>query len=144
MIDLPPQLPKPFAPPPNVVEKCVSASSAYFAVPVTVIKAIMEVEGGKVGTLSRNKNGTYDIGIMQINTVNLGYVKKRFPKVGWRELAYNPCINIAVGTWMLSEHIKASNQFWIGVGNYHSKTPHYRTIYLRKVAAAYKRQIAKR
>lgn len=143
MFDLPPQLPKPFPAPATVVEKCVKASSQYFRVPPSVIKAILEVEGGKVGTLSKNRNGSYDMGLMQINTVNLKWIKSRFPSVGWKELTYNPCVSIGVGTWILSEQIKGADSFWIGVGNYHSKTPRFRNIYLKKVAVAYKKQISR-
>lgn len=140
MIDIPPNLPPPVSPPAQVIEYCVNSSSQRFRIHPLVIKSIIEVEGGKIGTLSLNSNGSYDMGIMQINTINLPMIRKRFPKLTWSQIAFSPCTNIAIGTWLLSRHLKSTNNdVWKAVGNYHSKTPKYHKRYLRLIGKAYRR-----
>jgi soluble lytic murein transglycosylase-like protein len=82
------------------------------------------------------------MGIMQINTIHLPDINRSFPGKGWRDVAFSPCINIGIGTWILAQRMSETSNYWEGVGNYHSKTPKYRTIYLKKVYKAYKRLLA--
>lgn len=141
MFELPPNLPPVQEVSERVIERCVSYSANYFNINKNVIKSIIIVEGGKAGTMSRNSNGTYDMGIMQINTIHLPDIRRKYPTVTWREVAYDPCINIGIGTWILSQRlseVKDRQDYWIGVGNYHSKTPKYRNRYLKKIYAAYR------
>lgn len=131
------KLPAPVPASDRIVEQCVSHAARHFDINPLVVMSILKVEGGKVGTLSKNKNGTYDMGLMQINTIHLPEIKKKYPRVGWKELTYNPCVNIGVATAILNDRMKGSKDYWNGVGNYHSKTPKYREIYLKKVKRAY-------
>ena len=109
--------PAPYPVPEPVVAECVSTASRTYAVPELVIRTILKVEGGKVGTMSRNTNGSYDLGPMQINTINLSLINKEYPFLTWKHITYNPCINIMVGTWFLSSKIRArKGVIWEGVG----------------------------
>ena len=139
MFSLPPNLPPPEPVPPSVMEKCVNYSARYFKIDPLVIKSIAEVEGGKIGTMSRNSNGTYDMGIMQINAIHLPDIKRKYPKLTWRDIAYRPCVNIGIGSWILKQRLVETSDFWKGVGNYHSKTPKYRKRYLSKIYPVYKK-----
>lgn len=141
MFELPDDLPRPVKPSDKVINTCVNAASRHFSIHPAVIKSIIAVEGGKIGTMSRNSNGTYDMGIMQINTIHLPDIKRKFPSIGWREVAYKPCVNIGIGSWILSQRMKETSNYWKGVGNYHSKTPKFRKIYLKKIYKAYKKEI---
>jgi len=38
------------------------------------------------------------------------------------DLQYNPCINVAVDTWILAQSIASGKDLWHGVGNYNSQT----------------------
>nr|WP_229650316.1 lytic transglycosylase domain-containing protein [Vibrio splendidus]MCC4882976.1 lytic transglycosylase domain-containing protein [Vibrio splendidus] len=138
MFELPPNLPPPKEVSESVIERCVSYSANHFDINKNVIKSIVLVEGGKAGTMSRNSNGTYDMGIMQINTIHLPDIKKKYPTVTWKDVAYDPCINIGIGSWILSQRLKEASSYWVGVGNYHSKTPKFRNRYLKKIYAAYR------
>ncbi len=138
MLDLPPNLPDPYSPTPVQMNMCINFASQRYKVNPLVIKAITIVEGGKIGTFSKNTNNTYDIGIMQINSIHLPDIKRKFPNVGASELAYNTCVNIAIGTWILHQRLSETDNFWEGVGNYHSKTPAKRRAYLSKIYPAYK------
>ena len=51
---------------------CMLAVAAYYGLPPRVLPAIQAVEGGQVGTASRNTDGSEDLGVMQVNTRWLG------------------------------------------------------------------------
>ncbi|MDO9209094.1 MAG: lytic transglycosylase domain-containing protein, partial [Sulfuricurvum sp.] len=51
----------------------------------------------------------------------------------------NPQINIFVGSWLLSEHIKERGFNFQAIGNYHSKTQVYKERWLRRLVVALKR-----
>lgn len=130
-------LPQPKAVDPAVLDYCVNTAAKHFSIHPDVIHTILKVEGGKIGTLARNSNGSYDLGPMQLNTIHLPDIKKNFPHLTWRDLAYKPCVNIGVGTWILYNRLQETPNFWKGVGNYHSKTDKHRRVYLKKVYSAY-------
>lgn len=138
MIDLPPNLPPPVDVSQQLVYQCAEYAGKHYDVSPYIVMAVIDIEGGKAGTISKNTNGSYDLGVMQINTINLKEIKKTFPRIDWRVLAYEPCVNIGIGTWLLSKRISEANNLWTGVGNYHSKTPKYHQRYLSKVYVAYK------
>lgn len=128
----------PYPVPEQKLTECVSTASATYGVPELVIRAVLKQEAGLVGTMSRNSNGSYDLGPMQINTVNLELISKKYPFLDWRHITYNPCINIMVGTWFLKEKIKnRGGVIWEGVGDYHSVTPSKRSVYLRSFLTHY-------
>ena len=139
MLDIPIDLPPMVDLTPGLLDTCVLYASKKFEVNTLVIRSIVEVEGGKIGTVSKNSNGTYDLGVMQINTIHLKDIARKYPGVGWQELAYKPCINIAVATWILKKRISETDDYWRGVGNYHSKTRKYHDIYLSKIVKVYRR-----
>ena len=124
--------------PPAVMTYCANESSKRFNISPYIIKAIARVEGGKIGTMSRNSNGTYDLGIMQLNTTNFKRIKRAFPTVTKADLVLKPCINIYIATWWLSREIKsAKGDVWKGIGNYHSRTPKYHNRYLKRFKEHY-------
>lgn len=116
--------------------ECINQAAVTYYVPAKVILSVLAVEGGEVGMAKRNTNGTYDYGPMQINSI---WISKIAP-YGYtqEELQYDPCVNVMVGTWILSKEIANSNgNFWWGVGDYHSATVPLNQNYQNKVAYAY-------
>jgi len=47
---------------------CIAHVAAFYEEPVTALNALLRIEGGQVGTVSRNANGTADLGPYQVNT----------------------------------------------------------------------------
>lgn len=118
-------------------QHCIDKASRDFSVPSVVIESIIEVEGGKVGTKSKNSDGSYDYGIMQINTwwFRHGPLRKQY-NVSIEEVTNNACINIYIGTWILATELANAKDFWTGIGNYNSnikKKPRAHVIYKNKV-----------
>lgn len=124
--------------PEPVMNKCIGIAAQTYNIEPTVLRALQAQEGGKIGTISRNDNGSFDLGPMQINTINLPEIKRAFPFLSWRHIVYEPCINIMIGAWFLRKKIDNRNgNVWEGVGDYHSRTPAKRIIYLRSFLAHY-------
>lgn len=123
-------------------DRCIVSASRKYDVHPLVILSIMKVENGKIGTLSKNSNGTFDLGPMQLNTINIDFLGREFPGLTWKHVAYDLCTNIFVGTYFLKQKIEEADSYWDGVGNYHSKTPKYRKRYLSKVIPKYKEFVA--
>lgn len=115
----------------DVPIECINHAAVTYHVPATLIISVLKTEGGKNGMASRNRDGTYDYGPMQINTcwlnklANYGYTK--------HDMQYNPCANVAVGAWILAQGIAEGKNVWNGVGNYHSHTPYLNNRYNSKV-----------
>ena len=116
--------------------ECINQAAITYHVPAALIISVLGVENGKVGMASANKNGTFDYGPMQINTIWLDKIK---PYGYTREMIqYNPCSNVMVGTWILSVNIATSKNLWQGIGGYHSYTPHLNRSYSNKVSGVYR------
>lgn len=119
----------------DVPIECINRAAMAYHVPATLIISILNVEGGHKGTASKNKNGTYDYGPMQINSIWLSTIK---PYGYTKEMIqYNPCANVWVGSWILSRKIAESPQLWRGIANYHSCQLDKNVYYQHKVWNTY-------
>jgi hypothetical protein len=98
---------------------------------------LLNVEGGALGHVSWNTNGTADIGPVQVNTANLPDVAAHWHATiadTYKAVRDNFCANVEAGAWILRRDLdEARGDFWEGVGYYHSHTPEHKTQYLRQV-----------
>ena len=106
---------------------CINHAAIVYHVPATVILSVIKQESGRNGQAVHNKNGTFDYGVMQINTIwlsklaNYGYTKE--------DLQYNACKNVEAGTWILAQGLAKGKTTWQGIGNYNSHTTKYNKRY---------------
>lgn len=121
--------------------QCVFESSIRRNVPANVLLGLIELEGGREGTIRKNRNGTLDLGRVQINSRHLkelqGYGNVPANTVAYY-LTFDGCYNIDVAAFLLSRHI-ASNpdqNFWIRAAKYHSRTPSLNLPYALRLRAA--------
>lgn len=107
-------------------DSCIASASSRYGVPELLIKAVIRTEGGKTGhTSARNANGTYDLGLMQINEIHLSQPPHKLMRLGItrQTLINNECVNIMVGTYILSVELAKPGEYWWNVGSYNSRTP---------------------
>lgn len=119
---------------------CIIAATAYYHLPPRVLPSIQAVEGGQVGMVHMNQNGTADLGLMQVNTIWLQplAVQARLPagEVAAR-LVHDPCFNIAAAAAIMHLHMTETHgNLMRAIGLYHSHTPTLSMDYQRKVLAA--------
>ncbi len=81
--------------------------------------------------VNHNSNGSYDYGLMQINSSWEPMLRK--VGISWDSLA-DPCTNVMVGAWVLSQCIRDYGYTWPAVGCYNSRTPSKRDRYAARIA----------
>lgn len=82
-----------------------------------------------------NKNGSVDVGLMQINSCHISAIGKDV----WDKLIIDPCLNVTVGAWYLRKCIDKYGENWQAVGCYHSQNPKHGIPYANKIYATWKR-----
>ncbi len=116
---------------------CIEAAASIHRLQPAVLLILLNVEGGSLGRVSGNTNGTVDIGPMQVNQIWLPMVAAHWDASvvqAYRALRDDFCANMEAGAWILRQGIDdAHGDFWEGVGYYHSHDPGYKADYLRKV-----------
>ena len=105
---------------------CMIATAHAYHFPLPVLQGIHSVEGGKVGTVALNKNGTADLGLMQVNTSwlpVLSYATGLSPSVLRSRLTNDACFSIAMAGSILDLYRQETHgDVWKAVGFYHSHT----------------------
>ena len=119
---------------------CMAAVAAFYHLPPRALPAIQQVEGGEVGRVSGNGDGSQDMGVMQINTIWLGPLARRtgLPEGEVRRrLIGDACFNIAAAGAILRIYLdEERGDLMRAVGDYHSHTPARNSAYQAKVLAA--------
>ena len=119
---------------------CMLAVAAFYGLPPRVLPAIQAVEGGRVGTESRNTDGSDDLGVMQVNTRWLAPIAQltALPEPVARErLVGDACFNIAAAGAILSAHLRRTDgDLMRAIGDYHSRTPDRHAAYAARVRDA--------
>src|SRR5574338_1348478 len=95
---------------------CWEAAANAYGIPVAVLKAVAKTESSfNPKAKNRNPNGTFDIGLMQINSAWLPTLKQyRVDEVTLQE----PCTNLKVGAWILANNAKKLGWNWNAIGAY--------------------------
>ena len=105
---------------------CMILVAKLYGLPPRVLPSIQAVEGGRPGIVSVNKDGSADLGVMQINTswVPALVAYTRLPQAVVRErLTNQACFNIAAAGAIMRTYLNEThNDLMRAVGNYHSHT----------------------
>jgi soluble lytic murein transglycosylase-like protein len=118
----------------------MAAVAALNGLPPRVLPAIQAVEGGRVGAVHRNADGSEDYGLMQVNSRWLP-VLARYSGLNEAELRARlialPCFNIAIAGAILRTYLdETGGDLMRAVGNYHSHTPGLNRAYQAQVLGA--------
>lgn len=116
----------------GVSATCIDNAAKANHVQVTLLRGILATEGGQVGQIHQNNNGSYDMGPAQINSTWLSKLAEM--GISKDQVINDGCLNVNIGAWILSQAMQGADpnqpaQFWQHVGNYNSNTPAYNQRY---------------
>jgi hypothetical protein len=127
---------------------CMLAAAQYYHLPPRVLPSIHVVEGGFPGAIHPNRDGSDDLGVMQINTrwvtpltayINRQPGSHMAPAAVHDRLVADPCFNISAAALIVQTEWTNAGRDWLrAVGNYHSHTPPLHDAYLARVMDAAK------
>lgn len=116
---------------------CFDDAAAWQGVHAGVLRAISLRENSRCdATVHINRNGSRDIGCMQINSIHL-------PELAAYGISADAlkdrCVNIFVGARHYKKMLLKYGNTWTAVGAYHSETPLHRDAYARDVEAIFRK-----
>lgn len=122
--------------PDAVTSACIEGAARFYHLPIALFSAVLRTEGGTVGQIHRNANGSYDMGPAQINSTWLPTLARS--GITRSMVINNGCLNVSLGAWILAQAMTGADphdpvQYWQHVGDYNSHTPQLNTKYARMV-----------
>lgn len=109
------------------VERCILPAAEYHRVNQYILRAILKVESNlNPRAVGKNDNGTFDVGIGQMNTIHFKELRKH--GVTPDDLR-DACVGTYVAAWHLSKSIAKHGNTWFGIAAYHSATPYFNRRY---------------
>ena len=120
------------------VDSCIQSASIKYRISKRLLLALAYVEssGNSKIISSVNKNGSFDMGLMQINSE---WLPKLFKFGILQDDLMNPCISADVAGWILAQNIQKFGNTWAAVGHYNSNRAQQQEIYIRKVYTSFQR-----
>ena len=122
---------------------CMAFVASLNGLPPRVLPSIASVEGGRQGVASRNRDGSEDLGLMQVNTrwVNtIAHVVGLSAPQTRMLLLNDPCFNISAAGAILRTYLAESHgDLMRAIGDYHSHTRPLNWDYQAKVVRAAER-----
>ena len=116
---------------------CMVAAATAYHLPVHALPAIQAAEGGYIGAVRANTDGSHDLGLMQVNTrwiLPLARTMKLPAQTVTVRLILSPCFNVACAAAILRAYIgETQGNVWQAIGDYHSHTPGLNTAYRFRV-----------
>ena len=116
---------------------CVLDAARASGMPAAALFAILATEGGRMGEALSNKNGTWDLGCFQVNTVHLKDLAAM--GISARAVLCDGRANAHAAAWLLRKEYRRTGNLWEAIGTSHPRPPHRRDAYIRRVRANLKK-----
>lgn len=117
---------------------CYEEAGAMYGIAPRLLWTISKGESNlNPSAINYNTNGSYDFGLMQINSSWAPTLRKM--GIPWEALA-DPCTNVKVGAWVLAQCVQDYGYTWAAVGCYNSRTPSKRNRYASRIARLMSRE----
>lgn len=122
---------------------CMIMVATVAHLPPRVLPVIQHIEGGRVGLVRSDTNGTADLGVMQVNTIWVPALASRARlsrAVTARNLIDDPCFNIAAAAFILRVYLQQTGGALLpAIGDYHSHSGNINRAYTLQAEAAARR-----
>ncbi|MDA8646077.1 lytic transglycosylase domain-containing protein [Porticoccaceae bacterium] len=122
--------------------ECVELVTQSTGIHPDILFAIAIVEGGEVGRSSKpNKDGSQDIGLMQINSIHLPHLESF--GITPQLLRDDGCVNFKVAAWHVASVTKNKGGltdpdiYLESIAAYHSFTDEFNAAYAEKLRSAF-------
>lgn len=114
---------------------CSIEAGLKYNIPIDYILPISSIENGRVGQAYKNKNGSIDYGVMQINSVYLKDLEKNYNMIVTpEEVSDDSCYAFEIVAFKINQHLKNDKGTILErVAMYHSKTPDLNKNYQTKI-----------
>lgn len=104
-------------------ERCIPLAAQVHKVNEEVLRTILNIESSnRPQTVSRNSDGSIDVGIGGTNSVH-------FPELAKYGVTpshlLEPCNSTLTTAWLLARAVRAHGETWYGYAAFHSTTPYY-------------------
>lgn len=122
---------------------CFAEAAQKYEINELLLRAIAVHESGMRSNLVLpNTNGSFDIGLMGINTIHVGPGEK-LSKAGMSgQSLLDPCTNVMTGAYLLRLKMERFGNTWKAVGAYHSVTEEYNARYQSRIWDAYQKLVS--
>lgn len=131
----------------HVHADCWDFTAKRFNIEVRLLQSIAQVESRMdPASIGKNKNGTHDYGLMQINSIHLNRLSKK--GISESMLVNDPCVSLLVGASILKDMVNIYGYGWEAVGAYNAGAAkgryNMRMKYARQVWQIYQRPVGER
>lgn len=132
-------------PPPDVYAACFAQAGRKYSIDPLMLEAIASVESSMNSrAVNRNRNGSEDLGLMQINSSHLPRLLSQ--GITREQLLDDACLSVMTGAEILSGFIARFGYTWRAVGTYNTGggagLDAQRERYAARVAREYRRLTA--
>ncbi|MEC4720488.1 lytic transglycosylase domain-containing protein [Noviherbaspirillum sp. CPCC 100848] len=110
---------------------CFDEAANRYNVDRELLRAIAKTESNfRADAINVNKDGSEDIGIMQINSSWLPKLRRYGIT---RQALLDGCTNVHVGAWVLAGNFRQYGRVWKAVGAYNARSQDKQEVYVAKV-----------
>lgn len=121
---------------------CYEQAGAQYGVSPVLLEVIAQKESAlRPWVVNVNADGSRDVGLMQINSRWLPFLKSR--GISEADL-YDPCTSLHVAAWILASNFRSLGLGWEAIGAYNARSPRKRMSYASDVLQRLRRLLQTR